>query len=140
MKQNNIILFDVPAVRENLLPLSYTRPVADFLVGITTLRRKWEAFMEGVFSYYTAPYLMEKYPMLEAEENIFIASNVIATRDMARAVEALEPGECLVGDSACRLPCHHRAERACGGFAARTSRVRRREAVCRQGGCNQPCV
>lgn len=99
MKQNNIILFDVPAVRENLLPLSYTRPVADFLVGITTLRRKWEAFMEGVFSYYTAPYLMEKYPMLEAEENIFIASNVIATRDMAHAVEALEPGECLVGDT-----------------------------------------
>ena len=55
--------------------------------------------MEGVFSYYTAPYLMEKYPMLEAEENIFIASNVIATRDMAHAVEALEPGECLVGDT-----------------------------------------
>ncbi len=99
MKQNNIILFDVPAVRDNLLPLSYTRPVADFLVGITTLRKKWEAFIDGVFSYFTPAYLSEKFPMVEAEENIFIASHVIATRSMAEKVLALAPGECLVGDT-----------------------------------------
>ena len=99
MKQNNIILFDVPAVRDNLLPLSYTRPVADFLVGITTLRKKWEAFIDGVFSYFTPAYLSEKFPMVEAEENIFIASHVIATRSMAEQVLALAPGECLVGDT-----------------------------------------
>ncbi len=93
MKQNNIILFGVPAVRDNLLPLSYTRPVADFLVGITTLRKKWEAFIDGVFSYFTPAYLSEKFPMVEAEENIFIASHVIATRSMAEKVLA------LVGDT-----------------------------------------
>ena len=50
MESVNVILFDVPAVRENLLPLSYTRPIADFLVGITTLRAKWESMITGTFS------------------------------------------------------------------------------------------
>ena len=67
--KNNIILFDVPAVRENLLPLSYTRPVADFLVGITTLRQKWEAFVkDGRFSYLTVDYLSEKFPVEDCGE------------------------------------------------------------------------
>lgn len=99
MKQRNIILFDLPAVRENLLPLSYTRPIADFLVGITTLRKKWELFLAGEFSYSTVGYLSEKYPMKAAEENLFIASNIIATEQLARRLVSLEPGEVLMADT-----------------------------------------
>lgn len=99
MKQRNIILFDLPAVRENLLPLSYTRPIADFLVGITTLRKKWESFLAGEFSYSTVGYLSEKYPMKMAEENLFIASNIIATEHLARRLDSLEPGEVLMADT-----------------------------------------
>lgn len=99
MKQRNIILFDLPAVRENLLPLSYTRPIADFLVGITTLRKKWESFLAGEFSYSTVGYLSEKYPMKAAEENLFIASNIIATEHLARRLDTLEPGEVLMADT-----------------------------------------
>lgn len=99
MKQRNIILFDLPAVRENLLPLSYTRPIADFLVGITTLRKKWESFLAGEFSYSTVGYLSEKYPMKAAEENLFIASNIIATEQLARRLDSLEPGKVLMADT-----------------------------------------
>ena len=99
MKQRNIILFDLPAVRENLLPLSYTRPIADFLVGITTLRKKWESFLAGEFSYSTVGYLSEKYPMKTAEENLFIASNIIATEHLARRLDTLELGEVLMADT-----------------------------------------
>lgn len=99
MKQRNIILFDLPAVRENLLPLSYTRPIADFLVGITTLRKKWESFLAGEFSYSTVGYLSEKYPMKTAEENLFIASNIIATEHLARRLDSLEPGEVMMADT-----------------------------------------
>lgn len=99
MKQRNISLFDLPAVRENLLPLSYTRPIADFLVGITTLRKKWESFLAGEFSYSTVGYLSEKYPMKTAEENLFIASNIIATEHLARRLDSLEPGEVLMADT-----------------------------------------
>lgn len=95
MKQINVILFDVPAVRENLLPMSYTRPVADFLLGITTLRRKWEIFLPGNYSYLTADYLAEKFPMVEAEDNVFVASHVVATPELAKAVGELQPGEAL---------------------------------------------
>lgn len=96
MESVNVILFDVPAVRENLLPLSYTRPIADFLVGITTLRAKWESMITGTFSYLTAPYLAEKYPVVSTADNFYIASHVIATRTLAEAIKALQPGESLV--------------------------------------------
>lgn len=86
-------------MRENLLPLSYTRPIADFLVGITTLRKKWESFLAGEFSYSTVGYLSEKYPMKAAEENLFIASNIIATEQLARRLVSLEPGEVLMADT-----------------------------------------
>lgn len=99
MKQRNIILFDLPAVRENLLPLSYTRPIADFLVGITTLRSKWERFLKGTYSYSTVSYLAEKFPMVVEEENLFIASNVIATERLARKLEELESGAVLFADT-----------------------------------------
>lgn len=98
--ENNIILFDVPSVRQNLLPLSYTRPVADFLVGATTIRQKWEAFLPGRYSYLTAGYLAEKFPMTEAPLSIFIASNVIPDAELAAAVAALGEGEALAAHNA----------------------------------------
>lgn len=39
----NYILFD-DALRNNLLPLVFTRPVADIRVGILTIREKWENY------------------------------------------------------------------------------------------------
>ena len=97
MKQNNVILFDVPSVRENLLPLSYTRPIADFLLGITTLRQKWERLLPAAYSYITADYLSGKFPAADTGDNIYIASHVVATPDLAAAGAALEPGETLTG-------------------------------------------
>lgn len=98
--ENNIILFDVPSVRQNLLPLSYTRPVADFLVGATTIRQKWEAFLPGRYSYLTAGYLAEKFQMTEAPLSIFVASNVIPDAGLAAAVAALGEGEALAAHNA----------------------------------------
>ncbi len=42
-----VVLFDTFESFENLLPLSYTRPVADFRVGIMTIREKWEHYLPG---------------------------------------------------------------------------------------------
>ena len=36
----NIILFD--SNRENYYPLSYTRPISYFRIGILTIQEKWE--------------------------------------------------------------------------------------------------
>ena len=42
----NIILFDDE--REEFLPLSYTRPVSYFRVGIFTIKEKWEKYYQYV--------------------------------------------------------------------------------------------
>lgn len=95
----NIILFDAPEVRENLLPLSFTRPVADFRIGITTIREKWEKVIPGEYSYLTAGYLSEKYPMKAGDTagNLFIAGHIVPdySEEFAAAVTGLQPGEAL---------------------------------------------
>ena len=50
----NIILFDAVEVRENLLPMTFTRPVADLRVGILNIREKWERMLCGKYYYVTA--------------------------------------------------------------------------------------
>jgi Sugar nucleotidyl transferase len=64
----NYILFD-GSVRNALLPFTFTRPVADILVGIITIREKWEMRLGSTISTITEEYLSEKYPMVEMEEN-----------------------------------------------------------------------
>lgn len=98
----NIILFDAPEVRENLLPLSFTRPVAEFRVGITTIREKWEKIIPGNYSYLTADYLSEKYSAtVEAgDDNLFVAGHVVPDYSDAfrEAVMSLGEGEALCSD------------------------------------------
>lgn len=98
----NIILFDAPEVRENLLPLSFTRPVADFRVGITTIREKWEKVVPGSYSYLTVDYLSEKYyASVEAGgDNLFVAGHVVPDYSDAfrEAVMSLGEGESLCCD------------------------------------------
>lgn len=91
----NIILFDPQPARDNLLPLTYTRPVAELLVGMMTMRRRWEHFIPGDYSYDTVDYLKELFPMAAADDSLRIAGNIIADALMADAVKALAPGEAL---------------------------------------------
>ena len=92
----NIILFDASEVRGNLLPMTFTRPVADLRVGILTIREKWERMLEGRYSYLTVDYLQEKYPMIEADESVFIAGNVCPTAVLIEKINALGVGCALV--------------------------------------------
>ena len=92
----NIILFDAVEVRENLLPITFTRPVADLRVGILTIREKWEHVLDGAYSYLTVDYLQEKYPIAIADENLFIAGNICPTEELVLNVEALKKGEALL--------------------------------------------
>lgn len=93
----NIILFDDPVVRENLLPLSFTRPLADFRVGITTIRSKWEMVVRGVYSYKTVDYLQEKYPMKEGDVNLYIAGNICPdySDEFKTLIDGLSAGEAV---------------------------------------------
>lgn len=93
----NIILKDIPAVRDNLLPLTFTRPVADLRMGILSIRGKWERMLPGIYSYLTPEYLSKKYPVINRNnDNIIIASHVFPTPGLVEAVKKLQPGEALM--------------------------------------------
>ena len=94
----NIILFDPVKVRTNMLPLTYTRPVALLRHGITTISEKWQRAIPGAYSYSTQDYLSIKYPMLEASDgdNLFIAGNIHPDAQLVEAILDLQPGESLI--------------------------------------------
>ena len=48
-----IILFDDNA-HKTLLPLTYTRPVADLRIGILTIAEKWAKHLNTDYSFYPA--------------------------------------------------------------------------------------
>ena len=90
----NYILFDGPA-RNALLPFTFTRPVADILVGIMTIRQKWEMHLGSTTTTVTEEYLSDKYPMVEMEENVMINASFLPNVVLAEMVANLEPNQAI---------------------------------------------
>lgn len=90
----NYILFDGP-VRSQLLPFTFTRPVADIRIGILTIREKWEKYLNTTTSTITEEYLAEKWPMVEMEENIMINASFLPTAELVEQIGSLQPGEAI---------------------------------------------
>lgn len=59
------ILVDDPDIRANLLPMTYSRPISELRVGITTIREKWERELDAPCSWKTVDYLQKKFPCIE---------------------------------------------------------------------------
>jgi UDP-N-acetylglucosamine diphosphorylase/glucosamine-1-phosphate N-acetyltransferase len=92
----NIILFDDKLIRPNLLPLTFTRPVADIRVGILTIADKWRKFAGQAVSYLTQPYLQKKYTCHSAPTgNMYVNGAVCPNADLMKAVRQLKPGKAL---------------------------------------------
>ncbi|MBK7428303.1 MAG: GlmU family protein [Saprospiraceae bacterium] len=77
---NNLILFDSDK-RDQLLPLTYTRPVCEIRVGILTIREKWSLWMDGVVSYITQDYLSEKFP-INVEDRNWVSNGSILPNEL----------------------------------------------------------
>lgn len=93
----NIIIFDDNDIRRQLLPLTYTRPIAKIRVGITTIAEKWQSMLgEGRYSWLTASYLQEKYPLVAESSNLMIAGHVLPSKALAEQALALAEGEAIV--------------------------------------------
>lgn len=90
----NYILFDGPS-RNNLLPFTFTRPVADIRVGILTIREKWEAYLDFATTTVTEDYLSEKFPMVEMDENIMINASFLPNQTLAEMVKSLEANQAI---------------------------------------------
>ena len=93
----NYILFDGPS-RLNLLPFTFTRPVADIRIGIMTVREKWEKYLGVTTTSITEDYLSSKFPMVEMEENILINAAYLPSPELVEKVRALKQNQAIFKD------------------------------------------
>jgi len=91
----NVILFD--SNRSNFYPLSYTRPIAEFRIGILTIKEKWEYYYKNV-SVSTEDYLSDKYPIIKKKENLWIDSRILPSNELITELNSLRNGELLVSN------------------------------------------
>ncbi|GAC1305145.1 MAG: GlmU family protein [Mucilaginibacter sp.] len=89
-----IILFDDNA-HKTLLPLTFTRPVADLRVGILTIAEKWGKHLKSDFSFHTQPWLWGKFPLKIEADNLFINGSVCPDENLLAAIDKLKEGEQL---------------------------------------------
>lgn len=92
----NYILFDESNCRTNLLPLTFTRPIADIRVGILTIREKWEKLLKLPTSTLTDGYLARKFPIIKEKENILINGSVCPTEEIVAAIKKLKPNQTII--------------------------------------------
>jgi UDP-N-acetylglucosamine diphosphorylase/glucosamine-1-phosphate N-acetyltransferase len=95
----NIVLFDTPQARELLKPFSYTRALAKMRIGIVTMEEKWKHYLKGDYSFLTAPYLSNKFPCVEAQENLCINSTLCPDQVLVEAIKNLKANQKLVKDN-----------------------------------------
>ena len=91
----NYILFD-GTVRNALLPFTFTRPVADIRIGILTIREKWENYLGSTTTSVTEEYLMDKFPMVEMEENVMINASFLPNATLVDWIQNLKAKQAIV--------------------------------------------
>jgi UDP-N-acetylglucosamine diphosphorylase/glucosamine-1-phosphate N-acetyltransferase len=95
----NLILFDDPAIRQDLLPFTFTRPTAKIRVGILTIDEKWERWMNAKPSFQTIDYLRKKFPLITTDDNLLINGAICPDEKLVAAIKSLEAGKFLVKDT-----------------------------------------
>lgn len=96
----NLILIDDKKVWQQLLPLTYTRPVSEIRVGILTIREKWEKYLKLKASYQTEVYLSEKFQFSASKgDSLFINSCVIPDDKLIAKIKKLKSGQGLKQDN-----------------------------------------
>lgn len=92
----NVVLFDDPQIRLNLLPFTFTRPVAAIRVGILTIAEKWERRLKTSVSFKTEDYLQEKFPFRSTHDNLLINGALCPDDKLVEAIVNLDAGKFLI--------------------------------------------
>jgi len=85
---SKIVLFDQPETRKRLLPLTYTRAVAEIRVGMMTIKEKWEKAGYEVHLQ-TEDYLMDQNDRDSSNPVVFVDGSICPNMDLKNALENL---------------------------------------------------
>ena len=81
--------------RQQLLPLTYTKPVAELRVGILKIVEKWNHHLKTGCSFLTETYLQEKFPAIIEKQNLLINGALLPDEDIAEQIALLKNREAL---------------------------------------------
>ncbi|MEQ9306756.1 MAG: putative sugar nucleotidyl transferase, partial [Marinoscillum sp.] len=97
----NILFKEQPEAHQRLLPLTYTRPIADLRVGILTISEKWQKHLNvSSVGFQTATYLQEKYQTQATDsETIWVIDGALPNPDLVASVKNLDAGQVLTSDN-----------------------------------------
>lgn len=85
----NYILFD-DATWQNLLPLTFTKPVSEIRIGILTITEKWETYLNGKLTFQTQEYLSSKFKAVYTNNAVFINGKICPTPELLAQINNLE--------------------------------------------------
>jgi len=108
-----LILFDDHSW-DNLLPLTFTRPVSALRVGIMTIAEKWEHDLGSKSIPLTREYLQGKFPCRAEGDKLYINSSLLPDSGVLAAIGLLQENQALVQDGVL-LAARGRAGE-CGSF------------------------
>ncbi len=121
----HVILFDDKRWQQ-LLPLTFTRPVAGLRIGIDTIAEKWTHALGQAVHNLTEPYLSEKFPVAYGSDNLYIYGGAIPDSPLNTAINNLRIGQALLVDGellALRSSEHYFSGMALCGDTARYEHI-----------------
>ncbi len=94
-----IVLFDHEDIRADLLPLTYTRPIADIRCGILTIREKWQKWIDGdIHVICAAPLDRFLNKPLPKGPKLYINSSVLPGKELVEKINELNDSQGLQCD------------------------------------------
>jgi UDP-N-acetylglucosamine diphosphorylase/glucosamine-1-phosphate N-acetyltransferase len=91
---DQVVLFDDPKIRGNLLPFTFTRPIGEIRVGILRISEKWERYLSLPSGFITQPYLQNLY-RLENLPSLVVNGALCPSSELVEAVQGLTLGQSL---------------------------------------------
>ncbi len=90
-----LILFDDHSW-DNLLPLTFTRPISALRVGIMTIAEKWEHELRSKSTPLTRDYLQGRFPCESEGDKLYVNSSLLPDGGVLEAIRNLQEGQALV--------------------------------------------
>jgi len=90
------ILFFDDNTWESLLPLTFTRPVAELRTGILKISEKWKFYFREAHGYFTKDYLSGKFSYDHCKDNLLINGSLLPDPFLAEEIRSLRMMQALV--------------------------------------------
>lgn len=104
MKEKGIILTDTESW-SNLLPLTFTKPIAKLRVGYHCIDELWSIGSDLSVSYQTQNYLQAKFPIEYNSLNFYVNSSIVPNREFINSVLKLNEGDSLKNENGWLASC-----------------------------------